>query len=83
MAIVRTQGAEGSADSAAPVPYDKEGNRVAEKPGAEGGQQNARERVVLLMHETRVLTATDATRLLLLLAREVRTSRLLSVLLQT
>lgn len=34
-------------------------------------EQNGRERVVLLMHETRVLNASDATRVLLLLAREV------------
>ena len=42
-----------------------------EEPGADA-KQMGRERVVLLMHETRVLSASDATRLLLLLSREVR-----------
>ena len=37
-------------------------------------QQLERERVVLLMHETQVLNASDATRLLLLLGRQVTLS---------
>lgn len=41
-----------------------------EEPGADA-KRMGRERVVLLMHETRVLSASDATRLLLLLSREV------------
>ncbi|CAM9111449.1 unnamed protein product, partial [Hapterophycus canaliculatus] len=65
--IVRTHGAGASLAAA---PKDMKGNGIAEKPGVGGGKQSARERVVLLMHETSVLTATDATRLLLLLARE-------------
>lgn len=72
MAIVRTQGAGVSVAGAAAARGHKESDRATLKTDAEGGKQNARERVVLLMHETRVLSATDATRLLLLLAREVR-----------
>lgn len=52
---------DGDGDEGAPVSREKQ------------EKQNGRERVVLLMHETRVLTASDATRVLLLLAREVST----------
>ncbi|CAM9522800.1 unnamed protein product [Scytosiphon promiscuus] len=70
MAAVKTQAGGVVVPDATPAPNDKEGNRVLEELRAQGGRQPARERVVLLMHETRVLTATDATRLLLLLARQ-------------
>lgn len=70
-AIVRTQGADASAPGMAVMKdtADNDGDGTGD-PGT-GEKQHGRERVVLLMHETRVLTASDATRLLLLLAREV------------
>lgn len=87
MTIVRTLGADGDAASAPATTSTRQvsGKRGDEGVGAGDGdgdegaslsreeqeQQNGRERVVLLMHETRVLTASDATRVLLLLAREV------------
>ncbi|CAM9904271.1 unnamed protein product [Ectocarpus sp. 12 AP-2014] len=55
MAIVGTQGGE---------------HGRMEEPRAQEEKQRRRERVVLLMHDTNVLTASDATRLLLLLAQE-------------
>lgn len=61
--------APGMTATAGTADKDRDG---AGDPGI-GDEQHGRERVVLLMHETRVLTASEATRLLLLLAREVRT----------
>lgn len=58
MAIVGTQGGEQEVGG-------------MEEPRAQEENQRRRERVVLLMHDTKVLTASDATRLLLLLAQEV------------
>lgn len=57
---------KGDGDEGSPLEREKQSN--------EEEKQNGRERVVLLMHETRVLTASDATRVLLLLAREVQYS---------
>lgn len=88
MTIVRTQGGGGDAASAPSTKarlqmndQDEDEEVAGAGDGGEGAplsrekqdKQNGRERVVLLMHETRVLTASDATRVLLLLAREVRT----------
>lgn len=79
-AIVRMQRADGSPPAMAAtkdIP-DKDGDET-EDPNA-GDKQHGRERVVLLMHETKVLSASDATRLLLLLAREVRVGCVLVLL---
>lgn len=71
MTIVRSQGtARRQNDQHEDEDEDEESPLEREKQEQE--KQNGRERVVLLMHETRVLTASDATRVLLLLAREVR-----------
>ncbi len=80
MAVVRTQGASTAAGATATAAtgdmgggkWNGSGNGKMDQGGQAEMDQNGRERVVLLMHETRVLTASDATRVLLLLAREVR-----------
>lgn len=76
MAMVRTQGTAAGAPATAATVNMGYGDGTGNGKSGHGGQaevdQNGRERVVLLMHETRVLTASDATRVLLLLAREVR-----------
>lgn len=79
MTIVRTQGAPSATATrqTSDQHEDKGGMETGDgdestSPSREKEeQQNGRERVVLLMHETRVLSASDATRVLLLLAREV------------
>lgn len=81
MAIVRTHGASASASAPAAAAGDVggvDGSVPRQRyPGAQV-DQSGRERVVLLMHETSVLTASDTTRVLLLLAREVRVCRQLT-----
>ncbi|CAM9808044.1 unnamed protein product, partial [Ectocarpus fasciculatus] len=57
LAIVGTQGGEQEVGG-------------MEETHSQAQKQHRRERVVLLMHDTKVLTASDATRLLLLLAQE-------------
>ena len=73
MTIVRSQGtARRQNDQHEDEDEDEDEESPLEREKQEQEKQNGRERVVLLMHETRVLTASDATRVLLLLAREVR-----------
>lgn len=67
VAVVRPDEGALRATSATTLATDK----IKSEEGSAEKKRNARERVVLLMHETRVLDASDATRVLLLLARQV------------